>query len=215
MPFDEIRFPEYIAYGSTGGPKFFTTVGETRSGQEWRNANWSQARQVYQPLKEIQDAAAIAAVLDFFNARRGKWRGFRFKDWADYATTNLHTLMPGYSQVLPILTAITGTTYQLVKYYISGGIIYTRYIYKPVQNTVRIWVNNVEQVNPGWTYPWSCNHATGLITFTTTPGSYEVKAFFEFDVPVRFNTDYLPISFDEYNISSIQELELIETRDID
>jgi hypothetical protein len=42
--FHEVRFPDKIAYGATGGPEFATTVVATTSGHEKRNVNWSEAR---------------------------------------------------------------------------------------------------------------------------------------------------------------------------
>jgi uncharacterized protein (TIGR02217 family) len=38
--FHEVRFPDNIAYGATGGPEFATTVVATGSGHEKRNVNW-------------------------------------------------------------------------------------------------------------------------------------------------------------------------------
>ena len=42
--FHEIRFPDKIAYGATGGPEFATTVVVTGAGHEQRNVNWAEAR---------------------------------------------------------------------------------------------------------------------------------------------------------------------------
>jgi uncharacterized protein (TIGR02217 family) len=42
--FHEIRFPDNIAYGATGGPEFATTVVATGAGHEKRNVNWAEAR---------------------------------------------------------------------------------------------------------------------------------------------------------------------------
>ena len=42
--FHEVRFPDNIAYGATGGPEFATTVVATGAGHEKRNVNWSEAR---------------------------------------------------------------------------------------------------------------------------------------------------------------------------
>jgi uncharacterized protein (TIGR02217 family) len=38
--FHEVRFPDNIAYGATGGPEFATTVVATGAGHEKRNVNW-------------------------------------------------------------------------------------------------------------------------------------------------------------------------------
>jgi uncharacterized protein (TIGR02217 family) len=58
--FHEVRFPDNIAYGATGGPEFATTVVATGSGHEKRNVNWSEA----------QAAAAGAAI-----GRTGQHKG--------------------------------------------------------------------------------------------------------------------------------------------
>jgi uncharacterized protein (TIGR02217 family) len=42
--FHEIRFPDNIAYGATGGPEFATTVVVTGAGEEQWNVNWAEAR---------------------------------------------------------------------------------------------------------------------------------------------------------------------------
>jgi uncharacterized protein (TIGR02217 family) len=42
--FHEVRFPDNIAYGATGGPEFATTVVVTGAGHEQRNVNWTEAR---------------------------------------------------------------------------------------------------------------------------------------------------------------------------
>ena len=39
--FHEVRFPDNIAYGATGGPEFATTVVATGAGHEKRNVNWA------------------------------------------------------------------------------------------------------------------------------------------------------------------------------
>ncbi len=39
MSFTEIRFPENISYGSTGGPEFSTDIVTTHNGCEQRNYN--------------------------------------------------------------------------------------------------------------------------------------------------------------------------------
>ena len=44
MAFHEIRFPDDIAYGASGGPEFATTIVTMASGYEQRNINWQAAR---------------------------------------------------------------------------------------------------------------------------------------------------------------------------
>jgi hypothetical protein len=42
--FHEVRVPDNIAYGASGGPEFATTVVATGAGHKKRNVNWAQAR---------------------------------------------------------------------------------------------------------------------------------------------------------------------------
>jgi uncharacterized protein (TIGR02217 family) len=78
--FHEVRFPDNIAYGATGGPEFATTVVATGSGHEKRNVNWAQARGRWDVASGLKKPAQIDELIAFFRARRGKAYGFRFKD---------------------------------------------------------------------------------------------------------------------------------------
>jgi uncharacterized protein (TIGR02217 family) len=60
---------------------------------------------------------------------------------------------------------------------------------------------------------WSVDTTTGQITFTTAPASgVIVTAGFEFDVPVRFDTDQLDVTHDLERLGSITSIPLIEVR---
>jgi uncharacterized protein (TIGR02217 family) len=75
--FHEVRFPDNIAYGATGGPEFATTVVATGSGHEKRNVNWSKARGRWDVASGLKKQAQIDELIAFFRARRGKAYGFR------------------------------------------------------------------------------------------------------------------------------------------
>jgi uncharacterized protein (TIGR02217 family) len=83
--FHEILFPAEISYGSSGGPKFKTTIFEADSGYEQRNIDWSNQKAEYDVSHGIKDQAQMDALTAFFYARRGRAYGFRFKDWNDYS----------------------------------------------------------------------------------------------------------------------------------
>ena len=57
--FHEVRFPDNIAYGATGGPEFATTVVATASGHEKRNVNWSEARGRWDVASGLKKQAQI------------------------------------------------------------------------------------------------------------------------------------------------------------
>jgi hypothetical protein len=67
--FHEVRFPDNIAYGATGGPEFATTVVATGSGHEKRNVNWAQARGRWDVASGLKKQAQIDELIAFFRAR--------------------------------------------------------------------------------------------------------------------------------------------------
>jgi uncharacterized protein (TIGR02217 family) len=71
---------------------------------------------------------------------------------------------------------------------------FTRKISKPVNGTVRIYIDGTEDLSN-----WTVDITTGLVTFSGAPSSGEViTADFDFDVPMRFDTDWLPHRLDTY-----------------
>ena len=54
---------------------------------------------------------------------------------------------------------------------------------------------------------------TGVVTFTSPPGNgVIIRAGFEFDVPVRFDTDMLDVTLDIERLGSITSIPLLEIR---
>ena len=82
--FHEVRFPDNIAYGATGGPEFATTVVVTGAGHEQRNVNWAEARGRWDVASGLKNQQQLDELIVFFRARKGRAYGFRFKDWTDY-----------------------------------------------------------------------------------------------------------------------------------
>ncbi len=196
--FHEVQFPPDISYGASGGPGYSTTVVTTVSGHERRNANWAAARGKWNVAHGLKKREQVAALIAFFRARKGRAYGFRFKDWTDYQA---------FAQVLGVGDD-ANKTFQLVKHYASGGEIDTRLIAKPLTGTVKIYRDGVEAVS-GWTV----NTATGLVTFTTAPASgVQVTADFEFDVPVRFDSDQMDITIETYQLGSWGQIPVLEIR---
>jgi uncharacterized protein (TIGR02217 family) len=192
MSFVEVQFPTDISYGATGGPVFLTDVVATVSGHEQRNSKWSQSRAKYNVASGIKTEAQWQALIAFFRARRGMAIGFRFKDWSDYKAEN----QP--------LKSLGGNEYQLVKQYVSGAAVYERDITKPVSGSVKLYEDSILQ-----TSGWSIDTATGIIT-TSLSGT--LTADFEFDVPVRFDTDEMSISMDSFDAGNWGSIPLIEVR---
>lgn len=72
MTFHEVRFPDDIAYGATGGPEFATSVVATASGYEQRNINWSSARGRWDVTSGLKKQTQLDTLIAFFRARKGR-----------------------------------------------------------------------------------------------------------------------------------------------
>jgi uncharacterized protein (TIGR02217 family) len=207
MAFHEVRFPDNISRGARGGPERRTQIVELASGAEERNASWANSRRRYDVAYGIRRADDLAAVVAFFEARNGRLHGFRFKDWADFKSCPPSQTPGPTNQPIGTGTGVT-TQFQLSKRYSSGAQSWTRAITKPVAGTVTIALNGAPQASG-----WSVSITTGLITFTTAPAlGVAVTAGFEFDVPVRFDTDALDVTLDLERLGSITSIPLIELR---
>jgi uncharacterized protein (TIGR02217 family) len=207
MAFHEVRFPDDISRGARGGPERRTQVVELASGDEERNASWADSRRRYDAAYGIRRADDRAAVVAVFEARNGRLHGFRWKDWGDHKSGLPSAPVTPIDQALGSGAGAT-ETFQLVKRYESGAQAWGRRIVKPVAGTLRVALAGDEQVSG-----WSADATTGIVTFDTAPGTgVLVTAGFEFDVPVRFDTDRLDVTWDLDRLGSIASIPLIEVR---
>lgn len=205
MSFHDVRLPEQIELGATGGPTWSTQIIATAGGAERRNANWSQARRSYNLASGLRTRADMATLLAFWHARQGRAFGFRFKDWADFE-------MPRQS-----LGTTNGSqaAFPIFKRYSSGGVHHDRLITRPVSGTVRCWQNGVERSLGGGPTQFAVNLSTGVITLgstlaATTGQAVEISC--EFDVPVRFDMDDMELELRTFASQRWGNIRLIEIR---
>jgi len=186
--FDEVRLPIEVEKGARGGPGFSTSILTLRSGYEQRNQNWSRSRGRWDVSFGIDVMSQLETVVAFFYARRGRLNGFRFRDWSDYQLTASEIGLGDAAE----------TDFQAVRRYTdSGGNTFDRPISKLVTGTLTVFVDSVAK-SEGPDY--SVDYDTGIITFTSPPGSgLSVAITTEFDVPVRFDIDELEISLEAYD----------------
>jgi uncharacterized protein (TIGR02217 family) len=207
MAFHEVRFPDNISRGARGGPERRTQIVELASGDEERNASWANSRRRYDVAYGIRRADDLAAVVAFFEARNGRLHGFRYKDWADYKSSQPSQPVTPTDQLIGTGDGIV-TSFSLLKHYTSGAQAWARAIAKPVAGSVRIALDGVEQMSG-----WSVETTTGVVSFDTAPGAgMVITAGFEFDVPVRFDTDTLDVTLDIERLGSITSIPLLELR---
>jgi uncharacterized protein (TIGR02217 family) len=207
MNFHEIRFPTAIAFHSTGGPMRKTEIVTLGSGFEERNAVWANSRRSYDVGYGVKTLDDLYAVIAFFEARMGQLYGFRLQDFADFKSCAPGANVSATDQ--PIGTGDGATTaFQLVKTYTSGPSNWTRTINKPVDGTALVSVSGT-----ALTSGFSVDSTTGIVTFATAPASgAAIAAGFEFDVPVRFDTDSLSINLSNFAAGEIPSIPLLEVR---
>lgn len=197
MGFVETQFPTDISYGSSGGPEYATDVVVSSNGYERRNVNWEQARARYNVAHGVKTKAQLDTLIAFFRARKGRAFGFRFKDWTDFQATETLGIADGVQ-----------TQFQLIKSYVNGAVTETRIIKKPVTGSIQVY-RNASLQSAGV----SVDSTTGIVTFATAPAAGQIiSASFEFDVPVRFDTDRLSASLDAYGTHSWLDIPLVEVR---
>ncbi|WP_454915816.1 phage distal tail protein, Rcc01695 family [Xanthobacter sediminis] len=209
--FHDVLFPIDVALGAAGGPERVTEVVASASGREERNTRLADSRRRWDAGYGVKTLAALSEVVAFFEERRGRLYGFRWRDRLDHSSG-----LPGQPpdpRDQPLAPADGATAaFALTKTYGALHAPYVRPIAKPVAGTVRVAVNGVEQV-AGTAF--SVDAAAGHIIFL--PGHVPaagaaVTAGFLFDVPVRFDTDFLEVNLSAFAAGDIPRIPVVEIR---
>ncbi|WP_165189973.1 DUF2460 domain-containing protein [Caulobacter soli] len=206
--FHETRLPARLAFGCTGGVERRTRVTTLGSGFERRSSPWSQGCRRYligTAVRPLDDAAELVA---FFEARRGRLHGFRFRDPADFKSCAPSQAPAATDQ--PIGTGDGARkTFALAKTYGTGATAVVRPITKPVAGTVKVAVAGVALAAAAY----AVDAATGLVTLTSAPAAgAAVTAGFEFDTPVRFDGDRIDLTMESFNAARVGAVALVEVR---
>jgi uncharacterized protein (TIGR02217 family) len=205
--FHDEDFPLAVGLEAVGGPEFRTEIAVMLSGHEQRNQGWADARMRYDAGIGVRSEADLAALIGFFRARRGQAIGFRFRDPMDDRTSAAGTDPGPFDQLLGTGDGLRAR-YQLVKHYGAAAHAQVRKLTRPVAASVRISVDGVEQTS-GWALG-----DLGVIVFEEAPAvGAEVRAGCLFDVPVRFATDRLDISFGAFRSGEVPSVPLVEVRE--
>ena len=81
--FHEVLFPLDVALKSAGGPERRTDIVSFGSGREERNARWAHSRRRFDAGYGVKTLAELQRVVAFFEERRGRLYGFRWRDRLD------------------------------------------------------------------------------------------------------------------------------------
>jgi uncharacterized protein (TIGR02217 family) len=203
--FHETRFPFAVAIGAVGGPQRRTEIVTLVSGREERNSPWADSVRRWDAGPGVKSLDDLHTLIAFFEARRGRLHGFRFRDPIDNRSCAPSAVPSMLDQLIGTGDGVV-TAFQLVKLYASGGESWTRTIAKPVAETVIVAVDGVEA-------EVSVDHATGLVSFAAPPApGAEITAGFAFDCPVRFDTDRLDIALDAIGAGAAPSVPLVELK---
>ena len=209
MTFHEVRFPASLSFGSIGGPERRTDVVTLVNGFEERNTPWAHSRRRYDAGVGLRSMDDIEVLIAFFEARRGQMHGFRWKDWSDYKSAPASSDISFEDQAIGIGDGAEDT-FSLCKTYHSGSFSYVRPITKPVAVSVRVGIEQDELVDQ---VDFTLDDTTGEITFTQPPGDgLTIFAGFEFDVPVRFDTDRILTSIATFQAGDVPNVPVVEVR---
>lgn len=206
--FHEVRLPARLAFGCTGGVERRTQVTTLGSGFERRSTPWAQGRRRYligTAARPLDDAAELVA---FFEARRGRLHGFRFRDPADCKSCAPSGTPAAADQAIGTGDGVR-KTFPLVKTYGTGETAVVRPIAKPVAGTVKVAVGGAVL----GALAYAVDAATGLVTLNAAPAAgAAVTAGFEFDTPVRFDGDRIDVTLESFAAARVGAVALVEVR---
>jgi uncharacterized protein (TIGR02217 family) len=209
MTFHDVRFPASLSFGALGGPERRTEIVTLANGFEERNTPWAHARRRYDAGLGLRSLDDVETLIAFFEARQGQLIGFRWKDWSDYLSCRPSCAVAASDQLIAVGDEETHI-FQLQKAYRSGQTVYRRPITKPVAGSVRVQVGG-DLAQQGVDY--GVDYDSGLLSFTSPPDrNAEVRAGFEFDVPVRFDTDAIMTSVSSFQAGEVPNVPVIEVR---
>ena len=211
MSFHEVRFPVEISLGASGGPERRTEVVTLGSGHEERNSRWADSRRRYNAGYGIKSLADLYQVIAFFEERQGRLYGCRWRDRIDCKSCAPNISPDPLDQIIGIGDGVTAE-FQLVKTYGVSFNPYMRIISKPVVGTVLIAIDDTELFSPA---DFTVDDTTGIVTMQSgsIPATgLSLTAGYEFDVPVRLDTDFLEINLSNFDAGDIPNIPLIEVR---
>jgi len=204
--FHEVSLPLPFALGASGGPERRVDIVALGSGFESRNTPWAHGRRRYDIGGAVRTLDGLHTLLAFFEARRGKLHGFRFRDPFDYKSCAPSQNPSALDQSIGVGNG-AATAFQLTKIYGAGAEAYARPIKKPVAASVLVAVNEIALGGGAF----STNLETGVVTLVAAPATgVAVKAGFLFDTPVRFDIDRLDLSLDGFGAGRALAVPLAE-----
>lgn len=160
-------FPFDISYSSIGATRFTTDVTMVDSGDDQRNARWTQPLMEFDVAYGVRTMEQLQGLIAFFRAVKGRLYSFLYLDHTDYkssqATAEEARSSPDIHWTDQPLGIGDGSTkvFQLQKKYSTPMGTFSNYrpIYKPKPGSVSIGVDGDRVLN------WEVDTQTGKVTF--------------------------------------------------
>ncbi len=190
--FLDIRFPSQNCIFLRQSIEFFTNVQIAKNGFETRMILEEAGKNKFLLEETILHNNTITEICNFFKIVKGRGFSFRFKDELDFKAENQNFI-------------INEDGVFLCKKYEYQGYAFIKRITKPVKNTLQILSGDVP-LTEGLDY--TIDFSTGQIA--TEQDVNLLKAYFEFDLNVRFDADELLVQKDLDGNLFIKNLVLIE-----
>ncbi|MGQ3064374.1 MAG: DUF2460 domain-containing protein [Sphingopyxis sp.] len=203
--FDAVDFPLAIGREAMVATEFSTQIVSSPSGHEQRATEWAEARMRYDAGPGIRSEADVRALADFFRARRGAARAFRFRDPFDSSSAADGGLPTAVDQMLGVGDGAR-RQFALVKRYGAGDAEQVRSVRMPVEGSVRVSVDGLE------TAAFLVMDEGEILLDVAPAVGVAVRAGYLFDVPVRFAEDRLEVSRATFLAGEMASVPLVEVR---
>ena len=204
MIIDAVRLPLDIERGVKGGPQFSTSVLMTDGGVVSTNQNWQYPLWRGAVGYGVQTRDDLNAAISFFWARRGRARGFLFRDWSDFNLVD---------EVLGTGDGVVDD-FQIVRNYGDTVAPFVRNITRPVESgtglpTLQVSINGSQIGLSEWSL-----QPLGIVHFTIPPALGEIVTINGvFDIPVHFGSDTMETLMELEDVGSIPVFPIIEVRE--
>jgi uncharacterized protein (TIGR02217 family) len=201
----DVRLSRDIEVRAIARPRYATDIIELESGSEFRVPRWRYPKFSFefnlQPGdpndRSSYENQTLQEFIDLWHAAGGMGDTFKFRHWSDFSAEE---------QEIGVGDGVT-RTFQLFKNYSAGAVTRQRKITRPVLDTVTVYVEGVPTAV-------TIDYATGGVTFAVAPiDSALITADFEFDVPVRFDSDELELVALTRFLDVPVNIQLIEVRE--
>lgn len=204
--FHDVSLPLPFALGASGGPERRVDIVALGSGAEARNTPWADGRRRFDIGGAVRTLDELHELTAFFEARRGKLHGFRFRDPFDFKSCAPSAEIAATDQVIGVGDGET-TEFALVKAYGEGDATYARSIRKAVVGSVIVAINGIDLD----TSTFGVDAATGILTVDVAPvEGASITAGFLFDTPVRFDVDRLDLMMEGFGAGRAVSVPLVE-----